>query len=378
MHQAFSEEPQCISVCRTNGVLLLASVQPDNQSMTNVDTQSSIIEFMAGPSTTSSEMSDAAQHLCQTPIAIFQSVALLQETQKGYDATPGCTCSQPAGDSPAVKPNGRSQRGSPIELDVARTLEELPVLEAKLKEHLDLKKEMGAIMRSQAGFEDMAVEDLTTNLLKHAPAHSKLQVQSVPEVAVQLFLFYIYMPVMLVSTFYPIKDLIHTIGESAALGAAGFVIWGDLNLTSSRHNCTVVKSFLNHQLGQYITNVTRAAEVCSDFLCQSNGRCVRRDLHAPHYLHLNRDRYQIQPSGNGDFVVTGWHSQQELQLLGKRFHCHCYEGHAGEKCDRLTKVVEKENNEAGEAKEGEEQSVSAASETRNNFGLMMLLVLLNL
>lgn len=30
------------------------------------------------------------------------------------------------------------------------------------------------------------------------------------------------------------SDLIHTIGESAALGAAGFVIWGDLNLTSSR------------------------------------------------------------------------------------------------------------------------------------------------
>lgn len=30
------------------------------------------------------------------------------------------------------------------------------------------------------------------------------------------------------------KDLIYTIGESAALGAAGFVIWGDLNLTSSR------------------------------------------------------------------------------------------------------------------------------------------------
>ncbi|XP_048862828.1 hyaluronidase-4-like isoform X4 [Brienomyrus brachyistius] len=29
-------------------------------------------------------------------------------------------------------------------------------------------------------------------------------------------------------------DLIHTIGESAALGAAGFVIWGDLKMTSSR------------------------------------------------------------------------------------------------------------------------------------------------
>ncbi|KAK6309218.1 hypothetical protein J4Q44_G00206810 [Coregonus suidteri] len=137
--------------------------------------------------------------------------------------------------------------------------------------------------------------------------------------------------------FLTTKDLIHTIGESAALGAAGFVIWGDLNLTSSRHNCTKVKSFLNQRLGQYITNVTRAAEICSDFLCQSNGRCVRRDLHAPYYLHLSGDSYHIQPSGEGDFVVSGWHSQHELQLLAERFRCHCYEGHAGEKCDSLNK-----------------------------------------
>ncbi|KAL0967842.1 hypothetical protein UPYG_G00258050 [Umbra pygmaea] len=41
-----------------------------------------------------------------------------------------------------------------------------------------------AIMRSQAGLEDKAVEDLITNVLKHAPAHSKLQVRSGPEFAV--------------------------------------------------------------------------------------------------------------------------------------------------------------------------------------------------
>ncbi|XP_049578388.1 hyaluronidase-4 isoform X2 [Syngnathus scovelli] len=35
-------------------------------------------------------------------------------------------------------------------------------------------------------------------------------------------------------TFLTTKDLVHTMGESAALGAAGFVIWGDLNLTTSR------------------------------------------------------------------------------------------------------------------------------------------------
>ncbi|KAM4601697.1 hyaluronidase-4-like [Polymixia lowei] len=140
--------------------------------------------------------------------------------------------------------------------------------------------------------------------------------------------------------FLTMKDLIHTIGESAALGAAGFVIWGDLNLTSSRYNCTKVKSFLSHRLGQYITNVTRATEVCSDFLCQGNGRCVRRDPRAPHYLHLSADSYRIQPSGDGDFQVSGWHSQHELQTLAERFRCHCYEGHSGEKCDSLNKVVE--------------------------------------
>uniref|UniRef100_A0A667YNU9 Hyaluronidase n=1 Tax=Myripristis murdjan TaxID=586833 RepID=A0A667YNU9_9TELE len=127
------------------------------------------------------------------------------------------------------------------------------------------------------------------------------------------------------------KDLVHTIGESAALGAAGFVIWGDLNLTSFPSRRHLVAN-------SYITNVTRAAEVCSDFLCQGNGRCVRRDPRARHYLHLSADSYHIQPSGDGDFTVSGWHSQHELQLLAERFRCHCYEGHAGEKCDSLNKV----------------------------------------
>uniref|UniRef100_A0A3B3VW05 Hyaluronidase n=1 Tax=Poecilia latipinna TaxID=48699 RepID=A0A3B3VW05_9TELE len=136
------------------------------------------------------------------------------------------------------------------------------------------------------------------------------------------------------------KDLIHTIGESAALGAAGFIIWGDLNLTSSRHNCTLVKSFLTRRLGRYITNVTRAAEVCSEFLCQGNGRCVRQDPLAHHYLHLSSENYQIHPLGNGTFTVSGWPSQNDLQQLTNRFRCHCYEGHEGHRCDSLNKVKE--------------------------------------
>lgn len=202
--------------------------------------------------------------------------------------------------------------------------------------------------------------------------------------------------------FLTMKDLIHTIGESAALGAAGFVIWGDLNLTSSRHNCTKVKSFLNHRLGQYITNVTRAAEFCSYFLCQNNGRCIRRDLRAPHYLHLNADSYHIQPSGDGDFLVTGWHSQHDLQLLVERFGCHCYEGHAGERCDSLNEVeiegggegegrrvegeeegwTEEEETEWNEVEGKEEEKIegktSSTPQTRNAYGLTVLLLMLNL
>uniref|UniRef100_A0A667YD86 Hyaluronidase n=1 Tax=Myripristis murdjan TaxID=586833 RepID=A0A667YD86_9TELE len=161
------------------------------------------------------------------------------------------------------------------------------------------------------------------------------------------------------------KDLVHTIGESAALGAAGFVIWGDLNLTSSR-----VKWFLSRRLGQYITNVTRAAEVCSDFLCQGNGRCVRRDPRARHYLHLSADSYHIQP-----------------------FRCHCYEGHAGEKCDSLNKVVEDDLDWRDKDKEQEERwrtdwedeqgdqgdgQDSAAAPGGCSVSLMLLLLLLNL
>ncbi|XP_035812929.1 hyaluronidase-4 isoform X2 [Amphiprion ocellaris] len=160
------------------------------------------------------------------------------------------------------------------------------------------------------------------------------------------------------------------------------------------HNCTTVKSFLSHRLGQYITNVTRAAEVCSDFLCQGNGRCVRRDPRAPHYLHLSADTYHIHPSGEGDFTVTGWHSQHELQLLTERFRCHCYEGHEGESCDSINKVREDERpwkeekdeqerkrtaweDEQGEMCEGTE-NVAPATVCRHHLLLLMLLLNLSL
>ncbi|XP_030622424.1 hyaluronidase-4 [Chanos chanos] len=177
--------------------------------------------------------------------------------------------------------------------------------------------------------------------------------------------------------FLTAKDLVHTIGESAALGAAGFVIWGDLNLTSSRHNCSKVKAFLNHRLGQYIINVTRAAEVCSDFLCQSNGRCVRKDPEAPHYLHLSRPSYRILSNRNGTFTVTGCHSQQELEQLSDRFHCHCYQGYAGQHCDSLERPEEEEDKKQEEEKGGEKEVESSAAQSGSKLVLLLLLLTLS-
>ncbi|XP_036184694.1 hyaluronidase-4 [Myotis myotis] len=128
------------------------------------------------------------------------------------------------------------------------------------------------------------------------------------------------------------QDLIRTIGESAALGAAGIVIWGDMNLTSSKGNCTKVKRFVSSDLGSYIVNVTRAAEICSLHLCRNNGRCIRKAWKAPDYLHLNPASYHIAASEDGEFHVEGEASDADLAGLAEKFSCHCYQGYEGADC----------------------------------------------
>uniref|UniRef100_A0A8B9S2Y7 Hyaluronidase n=1 Tax=Apteryx owenii TaxID=8824 RepID=A0A8B9S2Y7_APTOW len=132
--------------------------------------------------------------------------------------------------------------------------------------------------------------------------------------------------------FLSMQDLISTIGESAALGAAGIVIWGDMNLTSSESNCTKVQQFLDSELGPYIINVTTAAEVCSRHLCQDNGRCVRRTWKAQAYLHLNPKNFRIEASEDQGFIVRGEASNEDLEIMSKKFVCHCYQGYEGTDC----------------------------------------------
>ncbi|TRZ19205.1 hypothetical protein HGM15179_007878 [Zosterops borbonicus] len=68
------------------------------------------------------------------------------------------------------------------------------------------------------------------------------------------------------------RDLVNTIGESAALGAAGVVLWGSMQYASSKESCLTVKRYIDGPLGHYVINVTSAAKLCSKVLCKKNGR----------------------------------------------------------------------------------------------------------
>ncbi|KAM6248187.1 hyaluronidase-3 isoform 2-T2 [Spheniscus humboldti] len=112
--------------------------------------------------------------------------------------------------------------------------------------------------------------------------------------------------------FLELADLVHTIGESAALGAAGLVLWGDVSYSRSAESCASLRHYLMFTLGPYVANVTAAARECSYGQCHGHGRCVRRQPHdLGSLLHLG--------PGTGPPAS---------------FRCHCYRGWAGEGCAR--------------------------------------------
>ncbi|GLD45810.1 hyaluronidase-2-like protein [Lates japonicus] len=44
-------------------------------------------------------------------------------------------------------------------------------------------------------------------------------------------------------------DLMHTLGESASLGAAGVVLWGELKFAKSKRQCILLRDYIQTALG---------------------------------------------------------------------------------------------------------------------------------
>ncbi|XP_062300212.1 hyaluronidase PH-20-like [Scomber scombrus] len=120
-------------------------------------------------------------------------------------------------------------------------------------------------------------------------------------------------------------DLVSTIGESAAMGASGAVLWGASADYDDQTSCKALSSYLSSTLNPYITNVTAAAQLCSNFLCQGNGRCVRKNYNSSHYLQLNPENFKVIHVQNR-YLVLGRPTFADLKTFSKRFTCQCYKG----------------------------------------------------
>ncbi|XP_020822001.1 hyaluronidase PH-20 [Phascolarctos cinereus] len=121
-------------------------------------------------------------------------------------------------------------------------------------------------------------------------------------------------------------DLVNTIGESVALGVSGIIMWGSLNLTQSKKTCTVLEDYVTTTLNPYIVNVTLAAKMCSQVLCQEQGVCIRKHWNSSDYLHLNPKRFIIQTRKDRRHVIYGKPNLQDLQEFSEKFYCNCYTG----------------------------------------------------
>ncbi|KAK7916616.1 hypothetical protein WMY93_012377 [Mugilogobius chulae] len=115
-------------------------------------------------------------------------------------------------------------------------------------------------------------------------------------------------------------DLVSTIGESVALGAAGVIFWGDTSYANSATSCSSLNEYLKGSLGRYLLNVSTAAEVCSESLCKSRGRCLRKP-----------SSYSII-SLSSQLKVRGAAGKAELTHFRTHFQCQCYTGYRGEGC----------------------------------------------
>lgn len=120
-------------------------------------------------------------------------------------------------------------------------------------------------------------------------------------------------------------DLVNTIGEAAALGAAGIISWGDMNVADTEDSCTDAQRHLDEVMNPYILNVSIAACLCSEAICQGQGRCVRKHWDSDVYLHLDPRCNQIQRTfPGGPLTVSASFLQDDIDRFDRNFDCMCY------------------------------------------------------
>lgn len=97
--------------------------------------------------------------------------------------------------------------------------------------------------------------------------------------------------------------------------------------------CLSVQQTIQGLLGPYVLNVTSAANLCSQSLCNSHGRCVRKTAESSFYLHMPEDSHKNYVIKKGfKFVISARSKQKTIMNMKNGFVCHCYYGWHGESC----------------------------------------------
>ncbi|KAK7891173.1 hypothetical protein WMY93_023136 [Mugilogobius chulae] len=122
-------------------------------------------------------------------------------------------------------------------------------------------------------------------------------------------------------------DLVHTVGESAALGAAGIIMWGASADYNNQGSCKSLSSYLSSTLAPYLANVTAATILCGRVLCQGKGRCVRKHYDSAHYLHLSPANFWLHRCDR-KYVAVGTPSKAQLNEWERHFTCQCFSAHS--------------------------------------------------
>lgn len=133
----------------------------------------------------------------------------------------------------------------------------------------------------------------------------------------------------------PLEELEYSLGESAAQGATGVVLWVSSENTRTKESCQAIKEYMDSTLGPFILNVTSAALLCSKALCSGHGRCTHHPSYPEALLILNPASFSIQFTPKGrPLTLKGALSLDDQTQMAKKFKCRCYSGWGGKWCEK--------------------------------------------
>ncbi|KAM9350319.1 hyaluronidase-2 [Symphorus nematophorus] len=185
-----------------------------------------------------------------------------------------------------VTPYPSCYNGDPTQTSLANYTSQCPAAEMALNDEL-----VWLWKRCSAIYPLLTLEKLQggtsgARLYLSSQIREALRVSSVTGSAFDLPVFPLVKSVYAsTNTFLSQADLVSTIGESAAMGTAGVVIW-ERSETKTERECQDLAEFVRKVLGPYSVNVTTATRLCSASLCQGRGRCIRQNPESSAYLHL--------------------------------------------------------------------------------------------